>query len=72
MSAPQVKVRSQRLSDGSFVCVLAFFGLGESGSDWCALAALQSRKSRKIKAHVTDEMLRRGGWSPIRDYGRMR
>src|SRR6516162_10258765 len=55
MSAPLVNVRGQPLSDGSFVCVLAFLGFGESGSDCCALALLESRENRKIRAHMTDD-----------------
>ena len=55
VSAPLVKVRGQPLSDGSFVCVLAFLGFGESGSDCCALVLLESRENRKIRAHMTDD-----------------
>lgn len=55
MSTALVKVRGQRLSDGSFVCVLVFFGFGESGSDSCAFVALQNRESRKIRAQRTDD-----------------
>src|SRR4029077_15933016 len=55
VSAPLMKVRGQPLSDGAFVCVLVFFGFGESGSDCCASLALQSRESIKIRAQMTDD-----------------
>src|SRR5580765_6422958 len=54
MLTPLVKVRGQRLSDGSFICGLAFFGFGASGSDCCPSAVPQDRKSEKIKAQMTD------------------
>ena len=65
VSGPLVKVRGQPLSDGSFVCVLTFFGFGESGSDFfglgesgsdCrAMAALQRRENRKAKGQNRDD-----------------
>ena len=65
VSGPLVKVRGQPLSDGSFVCVLTFFGFGESGSDFfglgesgsdCrAMAALQRRENRKAKVQNRDD-----------------
>ena len=65
VSGPLAKVRGQPLSDGSFVCVLTFFGLGESGSDLfglgvfgsdCrAMAALQRRENRKTKVQNRDD-----------------
>jgi hypothetical protein len=64
MPLPLLNVRGQPLSDRSFVCVLTFFGFGASGSDFfglgasgrdcCALAALQGRENRKIRAQMTD------------------
>src|SRR5580765_4790527 len=55
VSAPLWKVRGQPLSDGSFVCGLALFGFGASGNGCCALAGLESRENRKIRAQITDE-----------------
>jgi hypothetical protein len=64
VSGPLVKVRGQPLSDGSFVCVLTFFGFGESGSDVfglgvfgsdCrAMAAVQRRENRNTKVQNRD------------------
>jgi hypothetical protein len=54
VSGPLMKVRGQPLSDGDFVCVVAFFAFGVSGSDCCALAALQSSESRKNREQMTD------------------
>src|SRR4029453_6192466 len=54
-SVPLLKVRGQPVSDGSFVCVLTFFGFGASGRDCCALALLKNSQSSKIRAHRTDD-----------------
>ena len=53
VSTPLVKVRGQPLSDGSFACVLAFFGFGESGRDCWALAALVWSYFGRLDVHAT-------------------
>ena len=69
-SVPLLKVRGQPVSDGSFVCVLTFFGFGASGRDCCALALLKNSESSKIRAHMTDDAAASRGyafaWSDLR------